>query len=366
VSEVNERTQRTSLLRGPVTDIPGLTTYLAATYLPLAGGTLEGDLDMGGSGLVGAGTVTIYDEDLDDYLPLRFSNGVFQANFENIATYAYSSNASNLSSGTVSDNRLSANVARRDQANNIPSGSTASPSLRFGSDTNSGFFAAAANQFGVAVGGVDLFRWATGVVYCFAGTFQAYGDIRIGSSGDVRLLRNATGPTFETRAAGGLKVSNADGSAVAGVQCSTVSVLVSTGLSGVVIGNSLSTQAGIGFYGSGTRMALYADNAVAMFLGNGTNICANGRPLVFSQDASGLGNTRISEASAGILPIGTTSNNALGSLNLANLTASGVAKFSGYPTGLLPAAASNAGSITYDTTLAKHVGCNGSSWNALW
>ena len=59
-------------------------------------------------------------------------------------------------------------------------------------------------------------------------------------------------------------------------------------------------------------------------------------------------------------------NSADAPVGCSDLNASGVAKFTGYPTGLLPAAASNAGSITYDTTLAKHVGCNGTTWNALW
>ena len=59
---------------------------------------------------------------------------------------------------------------------------------------------------------------------------------------------------------------------------------------------------------------------------------------------------------------GATSNATFGG----NITLSGVTKFTGYPTSLLPAAASNAGAITYDTTISKHVGCNGSSWNALW
>lgn len=327
MSEVNERTQRTSLLRGPVTDIPGLTSYIATNFVSLTGGgNVTGEVF-----IASGGALYLYDPVADTDRELTVVDGDLFVG--GVAVGGGGGGGDALTTNPLSQFAATTSA----QLAGVISDETGSGALVFATSPT-------------------LTTPTLGVASC---TSLAVGA-------NVTIVRNATGPTLETRAAGGLKVCNADGSAVAGVQCSTVSVLVSTGLSGVVIGNSLSTQAGIGFYGSGTRMALYADNAVAMFLGNGANICANGRPLVFSQDASGLGNTRISEASAGILQIGTTSNNALGSLNLASLTASGVAKFSGYPTGLLPAAASNAGSITYDTTLAKHVGCNGSSWNALW
>lgn len=84
-----------------------------------------------------------------------------------------------------------------------------------------------------------------------------------------------------------------------GLTAGSVKAVVGSALSGVVVGNSLSAMAGIGFYSNGTRMALYADNAVAMLLGNSTNIMANGRPLVFSTDASGLGDTSIRRNATG-------------------------------------------------------------------
>jgi len=56
----------------------------------------------------------------------------------------------------------------------------------------------------------------------------------------------------------------------------------------------------------------------------------------------------------------------LGNLTAASATLSGLLKFTGYTTALLPVATANEGAITYDTTLDKHVGSNGTVWNVLW
>jgi len=53
-------------------------------------------------------------------------------------------------------------------------------------------------------------------------------------------------------------------------------------------------------------------------------------------------------------------------LTAASTTLSGLLKFTGYTTALLPVATANEGAITYDTTLDKHVGSNGTTWNVLW
>jgi len=58
--------------------------------------------------------------------------------------------------------------------------------------------------------------------------------------------------------------------------------------------------------------------------------------------------------------------NQYGLLTTINATLSSLLKFTGYTTGLLPVASAHAGAITYDTTLAKHVGSNGTIWNPLW
>jgi len=56
----------------------------------------------------------------------------------------------------------------------------------------------------------------------------------------------------------------------------------------------------------------------------------------------------------------------LGNLTAGSATLSGLLKFTGYTTALLPVATANEGAITYDTTLDKHVGSNGTIWNVLW
>jgi hypothetical protein len=60
-----------------------------------------------------------------------------------------------------------------------------------------------------------------------------------------------------------------------------------------------------------------------MYFGNGQNVIANGRPLGFEAGETGLSSATLSRSADGVLQIGTTANNALGSLLLTNLTASG-------------------------------------------
>lgn len=73
----------------------------------------------------------------------------------------------------------------------------------------------------------------------------------------------------------------------------------------------------------------------------------------------------VSRSSDGVVQIGTTGRNALGSLLAVNTTLSGLLTFTGYTTGLLPAATANRTAVTYDLTLDKHVGSNGTIWNVL-
>jgi len=303
----------------------------------------------------GAGTLTISSSvDLTGYATTAYVDDEVSAN--GVSLQAYASNASNLASGTVPDARLSSNVARRDQANTF-SGNQTLPS----------------NGTGYLVSGGEILvgRDATGI-YLAGGLATYNGRIFVGNTTtpvrivgaivelnqDVQVRRNATGPTAETRAAGGLKVCNADGSALAAVACSVVTAtqLNSATGSDLTIGAATSTL-------------------MLQVSGGGFTPCRLSPGTLAGPSQLGLSSTNnasspdafLSEVSAGLLSvtsdIGKTTR---GSLNLANLNSSGVAKFTGYPTSLLPAAASNAGSITYDTTLSKHVGCDGSSWNALW
>ena len=67
-------------------------------------------------------------------------------------------------------------------------GSTASPSLRFNADTNTGLYQVASNQIGVVVQGSEKFRFATGdIVYCLAGTFSTSGITQTSTGVDMYL-----------------------------------------------------------------------------------------------------------------------------------------------------------------------------------
>lgn len=135
--------------------------------------------------------------------------------------------------------------------------------------------------------------------------------IRIGSTGsfgfgnaasnvgtvDVSIVRNATGPTAETRAAGGLRVCNADGSALGPVNCGRANV------------SDFNAGSGTVFVNSSTGRLLIYNAGMLGWTASGT--------------AETIPDTGISRASAGVLQIGTTSNNASGQLNLARILIGG-------------------------------------------
>jgi hypothetical protein len=257
----------------------------ASQYLPLAGGTMTGNIDLGGWELTNG--------ILSQWQQIDSTYGSFAQLYYNgltVATEAYASNASNLSSGIVPIERLpvgttsvtvaagnhnhtasqiidfaeavddelnaclrgtanevtityndaantltvglGANVPRLNAANTytqpqvLPASTKSAPALRFGGTTNTGIYSAAngvAPGIGVAIGGQAFFETrdsGSGVVihsawgYCIS-SGQADG------TADVRWVRNATGPTFQTVALGGLRVTT-DGTALGPVACSNV------------------------------------------------------------------------------------------------------------------------------------------------
>jgi len=338
---------------------------IAATYLPLAGGTISGELF-----IASGAALYLYDPSAEADVQISVDDGELLVGTSIVLDNNSTLDASKLGVGTVPDARLSANVTL---LGNTTTGTgsvvrATSPTLvtpNLGSATcvtiNGAFIGASGLNFVCGGNGVIV---ASDKVFGFSNSTNPQG------TRDVTAVRNATGPTLETRAAGGLKVCNADGSAVGPVQCSDITVASGSQIrsSGAQASRLYFTD-GFGL-GSGFNFAGYntPNPAFSMYMD------ASGAWVLRQRSASwiawtdngataGAGSaitSMISQASAGVLQIGTTSNNALGSLNLA------MSKFTGYPTSLLPAAASNAGGITYDTTLSKHVGCNGSSWNALW
>ena len=69
----------------------------------------------------------------------------------------------------------------------------------------------------------------------------------------------------------------------------------------------------------------------------------------FTVPTSGFNDTRLSRNTAGVVQIGTTANNALGSLLLTNLTASGLIGLGTYTVATLPSASANAGRLAQVT-----------------
>lgn len=83
------------------------------------------------------------------------------------------------------------------------------------------------------------------------------GQVRFNSSADTSgswdtlILRNATGPTLETRSANGLKVSNADGSDIAQLEAKSI-----------LFNSQVRDQYGIGFRSQAGYMTFYGFNTV--------------------------------------------------------------------------------------------------------
>ncbi len=251
-------------IQGTVANQLDLVSYLAGLYLPLAGGTMTGDLDMDGHNVLSAGGLSA---DTVDATAIDATTSL-TLNSAPVATEAFASNASNLSSGTVPDARLSGNVPRLNAASNAFTGNilaSANGTQNIGNTTN--YFGAlhvgtirtpgaltlntAGTGYGLIATG-DFGFWdtnsfnirssasATRFTVNASGVTATDGIVNIGTG--VSILRNATGPTAETRAAGGLRVCNQDGSALGPVACSQITfsssshTIVSNGAGSIKIG----------------------------------------------------------------------------------------------------------------------------------
>ncbi len=440
---------------------------IAAAYLPLAGGVpMAGNLDMDHYQISNVQAIDS-DEITLNGLP--------------VASEQYASNASNLSTGTVSDNRLSANVPLKNAASNaftgkivVPTtinqttsigstvgngsgiifqsdrtilcgtnganlfiatdnrcqvaagwlqvdsaGSAASPSIRMGGDTTTGLYRPAANEIGFTVSGTQRLNVTStgvsiGVQNSATWSHQSHWALayhgNIGTVGAPVVVGGHLGFTAASSATGAVDTRMVRASAgVISVLASTSTAdsttlgslnLANLTASGQVQGNTLKVGSdankgiisyatnAIFFNNSGANNLVIDHNAITIGNWNGatTSLSAAsggagnanrfGNPLLLNSGQS-TGNGAASYVAIQASPTGSSGTASNGLVEVArfapslmtvtgDVSVSGVTKFSGYPTSLLPAAASNAGSITYDTTLSKHVGCNGSSWNALW
>ena len=322
-----------SKLKGDPADAPGLTVYLATNFLPVAGGTMAGDLDMDGYNVLSAGGLSA---DTVDATAIDATTSL-TLNSAPVATQAYSSNASNLSSGTVSDARLSSNVPRLNAAN--------TGTLNVSGRTTVGSLASPTSELPIFQSGADRANFSNGtlVVTTFLGLCASNP-----AAPDVFFRRNATGPTAETRAAGGARICNADGSALAALACSMVDygpitapaspssgVRVNAGASADLYFRSSYSNCFLQMGGSGTFLATPG----------GLNMSVSGNGGVYLGRNYNSDNTRIFAkiVDANTLSLRNSADSADVSLNLANLTASGYidAALRSYTVAGLPLASAN-------------------------
>lgn len=153
------------------------------------------------------------------------------------------------------------------------------------------------------------------------------GTITIGTG--VSIVRNATGPAFETRAAGGARICNADGSALAALACGAINA--SATLTGHRLGHfGHQDSITVGWPGSSFGGYQCGSSGIVSWLSMG---------LAFGANANG-----VAEINSGNL---VAFGGSLRDLTLRNLTASGNVQGTFRPTqftvATLPSAAANTG-----------------------
>lgn len=290
-------------------------------YLPLDGSApMAGDLDMDGFNILQVQSLQA---------------GGISVGGESVATTAYvddnlnaglqSLNAGNLASGTVPEARLSANVARRDQANTFVGTVTVGGSSAVNLDIKN-----ASNSTYALFNGTNRAFWAGGDAFAVLtadGTTRLYNNGVLGwnnaavaSSGtiDVSLRRNATGPALEARAAGGLKACSTDGSASAPVSCSLVDIV---------------------WNGTNGTFLKYTDSARIFSSASSNTISIGATPVTFNVSAGTVGPTKVLlqstasttlsntnvvlRPSSGVLEVMNAAESANAAVACSNLTASG-------------------------------------------
>lgn len=175
------------------------------------------------------------------------------------------------------------------------------------------------------------------------------GQVRFNSAADTSgswdtlILRNATGPTLETRSAGGLRVRSADGSAAGALNCASISTSA-----GVVVGGQLQVVGDIA-YGSGSQIT-WASRGVLRV--PATNIFRFSNTAVnagFSFDVTTNGTAKLRNLD----------NSAAGALECGAITTSGPVNVGTYTVATLPSASANAGALAQVTD--SSVTTNGSA-----
>ena len=126
------------------------------------------------------------------------------------------------------------------------------------------------------------------------------------------------------------------------------------------------SSAGIGMANGGSELIVYSGSSQLFGFSGATAALRSDGSVAWNSSAivTGAPDTNFSRASAGVVQLGTTANNALGSLNLTNLTATGVITVPGAATAALTSTAtftSGAGAGAGTLTNAPSSG-NPTSW----
>lgn len=276
----------------PLSDLTGLGTGVA-TALAIAIGTSGGPVVKDGD----IGTATGAQLTVSGNLYAGSTGAIFWTNRGGLLAPANGvvrhSNALQTS-GVCLDANTADTLTIKNSANSaggnlvLGAGSTASPSIRFGTDTNSGICQVAANTVSMVTAGAEVFRASAGnVVYTFA-NHVFYDKVFIGSTNDVNFTRQGLN-TVQI----GTTTNNALGSlACAGIASSSIDV------QGVALAQSFQIRTG----GSGLFKFL-----------SGTNLFSPSDGILRVRDSSNL----------------------IGTLDIGNVTASGtvtVSQSTGNPT----------------------------------
>lgn len=180
------------------------------------------------------------------------------------------------------------------------------------------------------------------------GAIQFNSATNLGGSYDAQILRNATGPSAEIRAAGGLLVKNAAGSADAALACGAITA------SGVVLIPDGAVGSPALAFASDTDTGIYRSQ------NNTINFACGGQlRQQFQSDGSiSLGGTdpwiytgyyAIRQGGSGVINLRASNGTTPATVSLGTLNASALVNVGTYTFGTLPAAGSNAGALAQIT-----------------
>jgi hypothetical protein len=336
-----------------------------ADYLPLAGGVVTGELF-----IASGGGLYLYDPTVDTDLELTVVDGDLFVGGVALARQSDTTNASNLTSGTVADARLSANVARTTnplsqfaattsaQIRGVISDETGTGALVFaGGDIGAATGTSLTCSATVTAGGSSLTApniavasgfgvgFVTGNLLLFSGSTIAAAITNDGFIKNYRIPSDwvfgwASSTNNQTAADTGYARVSAG---VVEINNGTAGSLRDLSLRNLTAsGNiTLATTAGGGGTAITTGTWGPTPSIQTTVVHRGTGICyvTSGWGMTFINHQSFASSVNVApdvfvnRSAAGVLQVGTSTVNALGSLNLANLTTSAGLIFTNQPNG---------------------------------